>query len=231
MKALSSLILFIGVACAAETAAPPPAEKPAQSLFNGKDLSGWLGDTSFWRVEDGCITGESTAAHPCKQSTWLALKDRPVGDFELTAQFRFLSDWGNSGIQFRSKLADAAKFQVHGYQADMEMGPQYTGILYEQNGRGILCQRGGKLVFDAAGKRIENGKLEGVKELKLEKGRWYSYRIVAKGHHLFAEIDGKRTFEVEDPTAGKSALNGILALQIHQGPAMKVQFKELLLKE
>ncbi len=226
---LRDLMKFLTEAAPAEK--PASAEKPATSLFNGKDLSGWHGDTSFWKVEDGCITGESTAAHPCKSSTWLVLKDKEVGDFEFTVQFRILSDWANSGVQFRSKLANAEKFWVHGYQADMEDGGNYTGILYEQGGRGVLCKRGDKLSFDASGKQIAADKLEGVAKLKLEKGRWYSYRIVAKGQHLFAEIDGKRTFEVNDATVGKAALTGILALQIHQGPAMKVQFKELLLKE
>ena len=208
-----------------------PVEKPTTSLFNGKDLSGWEGDPTFWKVEDGCITGESSAEHPCKSSTWLALKDKEVGDFELTAQFRFLSDWGNSGIQFRSRIINAKSFHVGGYQADLEMGPNYAGILYDQDGRGILCNRGDKIDFDVSGKGSAVGKLEGVKDLKLEKGRWYSYRIVAKGAHLFAEIDGKRTFEVNDETTGKAVRSGILALQVHSGPAMKIQFKDLKLSE
>ncbi len=222
MMAASALVLVAFGALAADD---------GEKLFNGKDLAGWEGNPAFWKVEDGTLTGESGGANPCNKTTFLILKDRQVGDFELTARFRFLSDQGNSGIQYRSTVADAKAFDVKGYQADFEAGPTYTGILYEQGGRGILVNRGDKMEIAADGTRKVTGHFENVKGLKLEKGRWYTQRIIAKGSHLIQEIDGVRTMEVVDNDAKRSASRGCLALQLHAGPAMKVQFKDIVLKE
>lgn len=222
---LAAGILLLGAASGALAA------DGGENLFNGKDLAGWEGDPAFWKVEDGAITGESSKAVPCGKTTFLILKDRKVGDFELTVRFRFLSDWGNSGVQYRSTVADAKAFDVKGYQADFETGPNHTGILYEQGGRGILVKRGDKMEITAAGARQVTGHFEAAKILQLEKGRWHTQRIVAKGSHLIQEIDGVRTMEVADNDSKRSARQGCLALQLHSGPAMKVQFKEIVLKE
>ncbi|MEN9359708.1 MAG: hypothetical protein RL095_1243 [Verrucomicrobiota bacterium] len=224
-RILCSLALLACSCLAADT------EPQGESLFNGKDLSGWEGNPGFWKVEDGAITAESGGANPCKKTTFLVLKDRVVADFEITFKFRFLSDWGNSGLQFRSKLADAKTFDVTGYQADMEMGKQYTGILYEQGGRGIFVNRGDRKEVDAAGKAKVTAHFDTSKVAQLEKGRWYTYRVVAQGSHLIQEIDGVRTMECIDEDAKHRAASGILALQLHAGPAMKAQFKDIVLKE
>ncbi len=233
MKTLfSTLVLSLSLSCAAETAATEKAAAVApaaksESLFNGKDLSGWDGNPTFWKVEDGAITAESGGANPCKKTTFLVLKDRVVTDFDITFKFRFLSDWGNSGLQFRSKLADAKSFDVTGYQADMEMGKDYTGILYEQGGRGIFVKRGDRKEVDAAGQAKVTGQFDASKVVQLEKGRWYTYHVVAKGSHMIQEIDGVRTMECVDEDTKHCAASGILALQLHSGPAMKVQFKDI----
>ena len=123
-----------------------------KSLFNGKDLTGWVGRTNHWSVQDGVITGVTTKENPAKGNNFLIAQadgtNLVVGDFEMRFSYKLLASggkaYGNSGLQYRSK--DRGNFVVHGYQADFEYGTTYSGILYEEGGRGILAQRGQKVV-------------------------------------------------------------------------------------
>jgi hypothetical protein len=204
-----------------------------KNLFNGKDLTGWKG-LDFWSVEDGCITGRTTKEKPTKGNTFLVYQDE-VADFELTFKYKIVG--GNSGVQYRSKLTDEKAFVVAGYQADFEAGKTYSGILYEEKGRGILAQRGQKTVIKE-GAAPNKPKIEVAGEVgksaeiqaKIKADDWNDYRIVAKGGHLQHFINGAQTIDVTDETA-IGAKKGILALQLHAGPAMVVQFKDLVLKE
>ena len=204
-----------------------------KNLFNGKDLTGWKG-LDFWSVEDGCITGRTTKEKPTKGNTFLVYKDE-VADFELTFKYKIIG--GNSGVQYRSKLTDEKAFVVAGYQADFEAGKTYSGILYEEKGRGILAQRGQKTVIKE-GAAPNKPKVEVTGEVgksaeiqaKIKSEDWNDYRIVAQGGHLQHFINGVQTIDVTDETA-IGAKKGILALQLHAGPAMVVQFKDLVLKE
>ncbi len=204
-----------------------------KNLFNGKDLTGWKG-LDFWSVEDGCITGRTTKEKPTKGNTFLVYKDE-VADFELTFKYKIIG--GNSGVQYRSKLVDEKGYVVAGYQADFEAGKTYSGILYEEKGRGILAQRGQKTVIKE-GAAPNKPKIEVAGEVgksaeiqaKIKADDWNDYRIVAKGGHLQHFINGVQTIDVTDETALGSK-KGILALQLHAGPAMVVQFKDLVLKE
>ena len=204
-----------------------------KNLFNGKDLAGWKG-LDFWSVEDGCITGRTTKEKPTKGNTFLVYQDE-VADFELTFKYKIIG--GNSGVQYRSKLTDEKAFVVAGYQADFEAGKTHSGILYEERGRGILAQRGQKVVIKE-GAAPNKPKIEVAGEVgksaeiqaKIKADDWNDYRIVAKGGHLQHFINGVQTIDVTDETA-LGAKKGILALQLHAGPAMVVQFKDLVLKE
>ncbi|MEY4776586.1 MAG: hypothetical protein RL759_1099 [Verrucomicrobiota bacterium] len=205
-----------------------------KNLFNGKDLTGWKG-LDFWSVEDGCITGRTTKEKPTKGNTFLVYKDE-VADFELTFKYKIIG--GNSGVQYRSKLTDEKAFVVAGYQADFEAGKTHSGILYEERGRGILAQRGQKVVIKE-GATPNKPKIEVAEkgvgksaeiQAKIKADDWNDYRIVAKGGHLQHFINGVQTIDVTDETA-LGAKKGILALQLHAGPAMVVQFKDLVLKE
>ena len=119
------------------------------SLFDGKTLEGWAGKPQFWSVKDGAITGQTTADNPTKGNTFLIWRGGKVADFELRLKFRMVG--GNSGIQYRSE--DKGDFVVGGYQADMDAGMHFIGILYEERGRGILAKRGQKLVVSEDGKK------------------------------------------------------------------------------
>jgi hypothetical protein len=205
-----------------------------KNLFNGKDLTGWKG-LDFWSVEDGCITGRTTKEKPTKGNTFLVWQGGEVGDFEFTFKYKIVG--GNSGVQYRSKLVDEKAFVVSGYQADFEAGKTYSGILYEEKGRGILAQRGQKTVIKD-GEKPGKAKVEVAGEVgksaeiqaKIKAEDWNEYRIVAQGGHLQHFINGVQTVDVTDQTA-VGAKKGILALQLHAGPAMVVQFKDLVLKE
>ncbi|GAA5496032.1 hypothetical protein Rhal01_02213 [Rubritalea halochordaticola] len=200
-------------------------------LFDGKSLKGWKGNTTFWKVEDGAITAESTAEHSCTKTTYLRYTGKQFSDFELTLSFRFLSKQGNSGIQYRSQ-ASKDSFAIKGYQADLETGTNYSGILYDQDGRGIVAKRGQKMRISPDGKKqtepLPSGELA---QKSIKPGEWNSYKIVADGNKLMHFINGHKTVEVIDEDKKHKDAKGWIALQLHQGPAMKVQFKDLMMLE
>jgi len=224
---LAACALFASSALAAE-----------MNLFNGKDLTGWQGNPDLWSVQDGAITGVTKAEPKLAHNTFLVWTNGTVDDFELSLQYRIVK--GNSGIQYRSKVTEQGKFGpiVGGYQADFEAGQTYSGILYEERGRGILAQRGQKTVIkaseaDATKHKVEvAGTVGDSKEIqaKIKSEDWNDYRIIAKGNHLQHFINGAQTIDVTDEHEAKAAKSGVLALQIHTGPPMTVQFRNLVLK-
>lgn len=208
-----------------------------QSLFNGKDLAGWSGNPKLWSVEDGAITGQTTPANPTSGNTFLIWTNGAPADFEFRCSFKVApgddKGFANSGIQYRSKVFDPANWVVGGYQADMEAGPNYTGILYEERmSRGIMAERGERVVFDAEGKKRVIGSVSKPAEVEssLQKGGWNEYVIIARGNRLQHFVNGRQTVDVTDECEAKRATSGVLALQLHAGPPMKAQFKNIFLK-
>ena len=207
----------------------------SQSLFNGKDLSGWDGNPNFWSVRDGAITGQTTKDQPTKGNTFIIWKGGTLEDFELRLKYRIVG--GNSGIQYRSKVLDQKNWVVGGYQADFEAGKTYSGILYEERGRGILAQRGQMTVVGANPQDAKKHKVRKIGSLGasediqrvIKKEQWNDYLIIAKGNSLTHVINGRVTVHVTDEH--RPAESGILALQLHAGPPMTVQFKDVQLKQ
>ncbi|HVR73173.1 MAG TPA: family 16 glycoside hydrolase [Planctomycetota bacterium] len=223
--------------CAAFSITQPvlSEEEGFKPIFNGKDLAGWDGNPDLWRVEDGAITGETTAEKPTKGNTFIIWRaGQTVDDFELKLEYRIQG--GNSGIQYRS--FELEKWVAGGYQADIDSGDRYSGILYGERDRGILAERGQKTVIGEDHKPRVVGTLGDSKDIqaKIKKDDWNEYRIVAKGNRLLHEINGVKTAEVVDedkPAAGEAKgrrASGILAFQLHAGPSMKVQFRNVRLK-
>src|SRR5436190_20272183 len=213
-----------------------------QPLFNGKDLTGWEGRTNHWSVQDGAITGITTKDNPAKGNNFLIWRphgtNELVGDFELRLSYKIVPNgekgFGNSGIQYRSK--DFGNFVVGGYQADFEAGKTYSGILYEERMDGILAQRGQKTVVKTVeGKtKVEVvgslGKSEDIQS-KIKDKDWNDYVVIANGNHLQHFINGVPTVDVVDErTGGKAAKEGLLALQLHAGEPMTVQFRGIRIK-
>ncbi|MEW6237461.1 MAG: family 16 glycoside hydrolase [Candidatus Omnitrophota bacterium] len=214
------LPLFIGAvsACAVDYG--------FNSIFNGKDLSGWDGDPQFWTVEDGAITGRTTADNPAKENTFIFWRQGELDDFELHLSFRLIN--GNSGIQIRSR--ELEKWKAAGYQADMESSGGWMGALYDEHGRGPLATRGQKTVINEKGEKQPEQVSDPAELLAaVKKDDWNEYDVIAQGPHLIQKINGRVMSEVIDNDA-KSVRSGKLALQIHVGPPMTVQFKDIRLK-
>ena len=210
------------------------------SLFDGKTLTGWDGLPNHWKVQDGAITGYTEKENPLKGNTFLVWTNGSVANFELRAKYRIIPvndvGFGNSGIQYRSKVVDAGGFVVGGYQADFEAGTTYSGILYEERGRGILAERGQRTrITEVNGqtKITKVGDLSPSAELQanIKANDWNDYVIVADGNHLNHFINGRMTIDVVDDQPSKAARSGVLALQIHAGPPMLVQFKDIRIKK
>jgi hypothetical protein len=206
------------------------AAEPTQvSLFDGKTLKGWSGLPGLWSVQDGAITGVNTAEAPIAQNTFIVY-EKPVGDFELELEFKIVG--GNSGIQYRSKVLNQEKFVVGGYQADIDSNKRYMGIHYEEQGRGIMAERGEIISVAKDGTKSRVGS-SGDADALLSRIRWEDwnrYRIVAKGTVLQHYINDTLMSELQDGQSDKAASEGVLALQLHAGPPMKVQFKNIMLK-
>ncbi|MEI8212377.1 MAG: DUF1080 domain-containing protein [Planctomycetota bacterium] len=202
------------------------ASNKAVSIFDGKTLAGWSGATENWRVEEGAITGENKADAPIAQNTFIVY-EKPVADFELTLEFRIQG--GNSGIQYRSKLVDKDKFIVGGYQADIDANKRFMGINYEELGRGIIAERGEIIAIDKDGNKSRIGSTGDADALLglIKFDGWNKYRIVARGNLLQHFINDALVSEVQDSQSEKFMKEGVLALQLHAGPPMKVQFKNI----
>jgi 3-keto-disaccharide hydrolase/trehalose utilization protein len=206
-----------------------------QPIFDGKTLESWDGDPRFWSVEEGAIVGRTTAEKPTKGNTFLIWRGGEVGDFELTLEYRILPEndkgFANSGIQYRSFEVEGQKWAVGGYQADFEAGDQYSGILYGERYRGILAACGQKTVIQEGGKVEVVGSVGDPKEIqsKIKKRVWNRYHIRAKDNHFVHTINGVVTSDATDEDSARRS-TGILALQLHAGPPMKVMFRNIRLK-
>jgi len=226
---LAALVFaFAGQALAADVG------KGFKSIFDGKTLKGWNGDPKFWSVQDGAITGKTTKENPTKGNTFIIWEGK-TGNFDLRLDYKIIG--GNSGIQYRSFKADGPdEWRIGGYQADFEAGDTFSGICYGERFRGILSLRGKKTTLTVG----DDGKLK--KEVEefakdadiakaIKKEDWNSYRIVARNFNLTHYINGVKTTQVIDRDRKTRRAEGLLALQLHAGPPMNVQFKNIRIKE
>jgi hypothetical protein len=248
----SSLILLALAANAGAggKTASSAVEPGFRSLFNGVDLKGWDGLPGVWSVEDGAITGRTRAEAPLEGNTFLIWKEGTVGDFTLRLKFRFQPVPGadmakaNSGVQYRSQVIDPAKRVVGGYQADMDGGGTYVGMLYEERGRGILALPTQKVRLTP-----KEGKAGEPPQAKIEvqgattseanraaiteavaRGEWMDLTLIIEGRRLRHYVNGKQTAEILDDDDAHRVASGVLALQVHAGEPMMVQFKDIRLK-
>ena len=195
-------------------------------IFNGKDLTGWSQQDDYFSVKDGVITGESTPDHLCKPNHHLVYTAEELTDFELRAEFR-LSKGANSGIQLRCKPQFIGD---NGYQADMNGGGNYVGFLYHPK-QHLVGERGADVVIDAAGKKQVTRFADGAALQKLYRTeQWNDIRVKVEGRKITVWINGVHTTSVEDPRPEFFPAKGHIALQLHQGPPMKVEFRNLRLR-
>lgn len=203
-----------------------------ESIFDGT-LKGWDGDTGYWRAENGMIVGETTKEKPLTRNTFLVWRGGNPADFELKLEFRMNST--NSGIQYRSvELADVGKWVLKGYQADIDFQNTYTGQLYEERGRGFLSMRGQLATSPGDGQRpkvIAN--LKSGDDLKgaIKINDWNLIHIIARGNTLIHIMNGQLTSVFIDDDTKNRAMSGLLGFQIHVGPPMKIEFRNVYLKK
>ena len=204
-------------------------EEGFTSIFDGKSLDGWVGDPKLWSVEDDAITGKTTDEEPIEYNSFIRWANGEVDDFELKLQYRIFN--GNSGIQIRSFEA-AKPFSIGGYQADFEAGERWSGTNYGEQFRGILAKRGEKTEIGEDGKPTVVGSLGKTEELQkvIRKEDWNDYHIIARGNHFVFKINDTVMSEVTDNDTDMRRRVGLLAFQLHKGPAMKVQFRNIRLK-
>ena len=226
LRALPALAVL-----AATSLAPLGAEDGDgfRAIFNGRDLAGWEGDSQFWSVRDGAITGECTPEKQPAHNTFCIWRDGEVDDFELRARFKIVG--GNSGIQFRSQ--EHEDFVMSGYQADMDGANDWTGANYEERGRGLLAKAGERTVIGADGKVQVAGQVGERAQIiaAIHHEDWNDYDILAVGNHVVERINGVVSCEFTDEQPEKRALQGLVGLQMHAGfPHFTVQFKDIMLK-
>jgi hypothetical protein len=218
------------------------------SLFDGNSLHEWEFDPVYWSVKEGAIVGEITPETVLKNNTFIIWKGGELGDFELKADF-WISEKGNSGVQYRSERFTEVPYALRGYQADIDGGNLYTGQNYEERKRTTLAYRGQKTQIASApdsipsiGGYVHNNAWKGlvlVEELGdrtalgnlIKKGEWNTIHIVAKGNLMKHYVNGTLMSEVLDEDTKNRKLSGLLGFQVHVGPPMKVMFKNILLKK
>ena len=226
LRRLTGLIIWLGLLAGPPVGRAAGEEEGFVPIFNGHDLTGWDGKPGWWRVEEGAITAESTPQKPCTKHNYLIWRDGQPADFELRLRFRLVG--GNSGIQFRSR--EVPDWDTSGYQADMDAEDTYTGGVYEHT-RGVIAPRGQRVLIAPDGKReITNLGDPGELRKHWKLTEWNDYRVIARGAEITLYINGVMTAQTVDRQKDQAASRGILAFQMHPGPPMKVQFKDIRLK-
>jgi hypothetical protein len=205
------------------------AEEGFTTIFNGKDLTGWDGDPRLWSVKDGVIRGQTTDENPARGNTFVIWRGGTLSDFELRLSFRISG--GNSGVQIRSR--DRGKWVVSGYQVEVAPRKSQMGLFYDERGqRKGLATAGQKVVIDAKGEKKIAASLGDPKEIQnnYKEEDWNDLVVIGRGRELTQKINGVVFSELTDEQEGVCTTSGILALQIHAGPPMLVEFKNIRLK-
>lgn len=212
-----------------------------EPIFDGT-LKNWDGDPAFWKAEGGSLVGVATEANPVKENTFVIWRGGEPADFELKLEYRM--DSTNSGIQFRSQHVPpgtasgrdsvSGKWVLKGYQADIDHANQYTGMVYEERGRGFLMQRGQAVYIGADGSKKVVGNLErNADELKalIKPGEWNHVHLIARGNTIINIVNGHVTAVLVDDDAAGRSLKGLLGFQIHVGPPMRIEYRNIVIKK
>lgn len=218
---------------------PAPDADGFVSLFNGKDLTGWEGLEGYWSVVDGVIDGHETK-DKSKQTDLIltASKEHPekFANFELHLKWKLVTPDGNSGVQYRSKINNPETLHVGGYQADIDDKGKYTGSIYDESGiaggRATMSNRGEKTVWTAENKRENSPLAESNDDLKKQihfVGEWNEMVLEVQGNHTEYSVNGHVTTDLTD-LSPKAVGQGVIALQMHAGFTMQIQFKDIKIK-
>jgi choline-sulfatase len=211
---------------AAVVANQPGSDGFSNLIATGNRIRNWSGDSKYWTKKEGVLIGKTDGS--LQMNRFITWKAATVRNFELKVQVR-VSKGGNSGIQYRGTHAPELGLDVvTGYQCDIVADKsQYNGMLYEEKGRRILSHAGEKVIVDSKGDRWVVGEFE-VKEFK--PGEWHEYRILVEANRHRHWIDNHPTADLIDFDIKGRALEGVLAMQVHKGPPMTIEYKEMRIK-
>jgi len=225
-----------------QTDRPEPVSGPAGSdeagfgpIFDGRTLAGWEGNPAYWRVENGALVGEITPATIVKSNTFIVWRGGRPKDFELKLDYRITSD-GNSGINYRSAIVPDAvtpenTFAMRGYQCDLDGRKRYPGNNYEEKGRLFLAVRGQMTHVVGGRPPVLTATIGDTNELAgVVTDDWNAVHVIARGNVLTHIINNRVMTVVVDDDAPNRMSEGLIGVQVHVGPPMKVEFKNLRLK-
>ena len=240
------IALLSASSCAPHKHAGAVDKEGYELIFDGKTLDGWLYDPLYWRVENGILVGEVTPSTLLTRNSFIIKKDFITNDFELKAEYRISAE-GNSGINYRSMIVDSLPYTLRGYQADIDGKNRYTGQNYEERQRTTLAYRGQKVIIDGSGDagglkdNIKNnawtktsvvaslGSDDGLKA-QIHNGDWNEYHLIVKGNHLLHYVNGILMSDVTDNDPVYQQFSGSLGVQVHVGPPMKIEYRNLRVK-
>ncbi|WP_050981762.1 3-keto-disaccharide hydrolase [Algibacter luteus] len=219
------------------------------SIFNEKDLSGWVGDSTYWSVKDGALVGEVTPETILERNSFIIYEKAQPSNFELKLEYK-ISNSGNSGINYRSERIEKFPYALKGYQCDIDGKNRYTGQNYEEKKRTTLAYMGEKVTIpsmpDSISKtnlrknvkkncwqtRIVSDTLGDLKQLKshIKENDWNSVHLIVKDNRMQHYINGVLMSDVLDLDTENRENKGFLGVQVHVGPPMKVQYKNIKIK-
>jgi hypothetical protein len=228
LSALGAMLLVLsGFTSAADK---PDADAGFVSIFDGT-LKDWDGDPIYWKAENGTLVGEVRPETLLKQNSFIVWRGGELGDFELRLEYRVSAE-GNSGINYRSIEVPGVKWAMQGYQDDIDGKDQWSGQNYEERGRKFLAYRGQSVVLPPGGKPEVARELGDRIELqkKVLKEDWNEVRIIARGNLLQHFTNGVLMSEVRDEDPEKRRTTGLLGVQVHVGPPMKIEFRKIRVK-
>lgn len=228
---LFALLMVLITACGNANHTDSTDKEGFTQIFDGKTFNGWDGDTSVWRIDSNSFIGEVTPEKQIKTNSFLIWRSEQPTDFEFKAEYRISAD-GNSGVQYRSEEVPGIPYAVKGYQADIDGANQYTGQNYEERGRGFLAMRGQRARLETNQKPIIIDSVGNSDSLKTHiKDGWNEIYIVAKGNDMKHYINGILMSETIDNDTVNRKEKGIIALQVHVKPSMKVEFRNIRYKK
>ncbi|MEX1137137.1 MAG: family 16 glycoside hydrolase [Balneolales bacterium] len=209
------------------------------SMFNGQDLTGWDGDPRFWHVENGVLVGETTEENATEANTFLIWEENEPADFEVSLSYRFVivgdEEHGNSGMQIRSERfvsedTPELMHRVRGPQPDMAISDWIPGIIYDEGGRGVLARRGQHVLIDAEGESHEE-RFADEADLgeHINHTEWNEYHVYANKDTIRTSINDQLMHELIDQSP-QAMKDGIIAFQLHTGPPMRVELKDIQIK-
>jgi hypothetical protein len=242
MKSLRALLFLCVVTVVAAQTPPPAAPTPSPDasfvpIFDGKSLDGWDGDPDYWRIEHGCIVGEIVPGKEIKRNTFIIWRGGKPKDFELKVEYR-ISAKGNSGINYRSVELKDAKWSLAGYQADIDGAEKnrpplrHTGQNYEERGRTFLARRGEVVRVDGSGKPVIIASLGDTQALAgfIKEDDWNEFHLIVRGTQMTHILNGHVLSVVFDDDAQRRTMEGLIGVQVHVGPPMKVEYRSFRLK-